>query len=367
MTIGYDAKRAFYNGSGLGSYSRTVLELMSRYYPQVKLVLFVPKKRGKILYEGEGRVVYSRDSFLSDLWRSYGMSKTKEFKELDIFHGLSGELPHGKHKVKMVVTVHDLIFLRFPQFYNPVDVRIYDMKHRYSVKQANLVIAISEATKHDLEDIYGLSGENIRVVYQSYNPIFAREYTREEIEQVKQKYGLPKEYILNVSTIEERKNILAVLEAMEESRIDYPLVIVGRPKKRYFRRVHEFLAKSWVKKNVYFVFNAEFRELPMIYRGSKVFVYPSLYEGFGIPIIEAQVSGVPVITSNVSSMPEAAGQHSILVEPTDRGQIAEAIESLLNDKEKAEYMIEAGREYVKKFSVENFAKGLMGVYEEVLG
>ncbi len=367
MTIGFDAKRAFYNKTGLGSYSRTVLNVLSKFYPENTYKLFCPKQKKTPAFDLQKQypTVWSSSAAFSFLWRSFFITKNREFEQLDLYHGLSGEIPFGKTSVPLVVTIHDLIFLRLPELYNPLDVRIYNFKSRYAVQNSQIVISISEATKRDILTFYNINPEKIQVVYQSYNPIFNQKFSDEQKAKVRQKYGLPNDYILYVGTIEKRKNLLSLLKAVEIARLDIPVVAVGRFRSDYKPQILEFLSKSPVSGQVYFVHNVEFSDLPAIYQSALVFVYPSIYEGFGIPVIEAQQSGVPVITSNVSSLPEAAGPHSVLVDPTGAEQIADGLKKLLFDETYRNQVIEQGYRYVQRFSPENFAKGLMKVYREV--
>ncbi len=368
MKIGFDAKRAFYNSTGLGSYSRTVLQVLSKFYPQNDYVLFVPrhKREPKFKLDNLYPTVWSDQSFFSFFWRAKGLVKNPQFSSLDLFHGLSGQIPMSKSNVPYVVTIHDLIFMIYPQFYNPIDVQIYKFKSQYSVNNSQIVISISQATKNDILRFFNLNEDKIRVVYQSYNPIFSKQATDEEKKIVREKYSLPKQFILYVGTIEPRKNALRILMAMDKFNIDFPIVLVGRFKSAYKKKIFRFLNNSLVKNRVYFVNNVEFADLPAIYQQAIFFVYPSLYEGFGIPVIEAQRSGVPVITSNVSSLPEAAGPHSILVDPLSIDELGTAMLTLLNDSLLRNQMAEKGKIYVQKFSEKNFADNLMRVYQEIL-
>ena len=368
MKIGFDAKRAFYNSTGLGSYSRTVLQVLSRFYPQNQYVLFSPRSRKppKFNLHLHYPTVWSQQRFFCFMWRTKGLVKSEEFSSLDLFHGLSGQIPMAKSSVPYVVTIHDLIFLVYPEFYNPIDVKIYKFKSQYAVNNSQIVISISQSTKNDILRFFKIPEEKIKVVYQSYNPIFSRKCTYEEKLRVRSKYNLPGQFILYVGTIEPRKNALRILNAMEKYSIDFPIVLIGRFKPAYKKKIFDFLRSAKIKNRVFFVNNVKFKDLPAIYQQALYFVYPSLYEGFGIPVIEAQRSGLPVITSNVSSLPEAGGPHSILVDPFDVEQLGYAMLNLLNDGQLRRNMAEKGKIYVQKFSEKNFADNLMDVYRQVV-
>ncbi len=369
MTIGFDAKRAFYNKTGLGSYSRTVLNVLKQFYPENNYVLFAPKRNREKVKEldKEFYTVWSNSLLPGFVARSYGFTKTKEYNSLDLYHGLSGEIPMGKSRIPRIVTIHDLIFLKFPELYNPLDSKIYNFKSHFAVNNSQIVISISHSTKQDILTYYNTNPDKIRVVYQSYNPVFNKKVPATERKKILDKYNLPANYILYVGTIERRKNLLTLLKAADYLKIDIPIIVVGRFKSDYKKTILDFLSAAKIKKNIHFVHDVEFADLPAIYQSAIVFVYPSVYEGFGIPVIEAQQSGVPVITSNTSSLPEAAGPHSILINPEDYEQLAEGLAKLLNNENLRQEMIKAGFEYVKKFSPENFANSLMQVYKEAVG
>ncbi len=368
FTIGFDAKRALFNSTGLGNYSRNVILALQKYFPSNKYILFSPALKRSVqsfmLNPELTEIVFSSSNFGS-LWRSFGIKRDKTFRNLDIYHGLSGEIPFGKYDIPTVVTIHDLIFLKHPHLYKLFDRKFYDLKMRYAAKNADAVIAISEATKQDIVDFYKINPEKIDVVYQSCHPSFMQKLSTDRIDSVRKKYSLPGNYILNVSTVEKRKNILSVIKAMHEYKIDFPLVVAGRKTDYFYNEIEPYITQHNFR-NVYFI-KPDFTDLPAIYQAADIFVYPSLYEGFGIPIIEAQYSSVPVITSNISSMPEAAGEHSLLVNPNDIEQIANAIKKLLEDTEYRREVIARGEQFVRRFSEENFAKGIMSVYEKVLG
>lgn len=361
MKIAYDAKRFFHNTSGLGNYSRDLVRILSQYYSENEYFLLSKNKneRGADILQREN-VHYSPLSkgFLA---RQMKMGKDAQNLGADIFHGLSGELPlrWKEGKIKKIVTIHDLIFERFPQFYSFFDRKIHFWKFKKAAETADLVIAISEQTKQDIIRFLNIPEEKIRVVYQGCHQAFKEQPSEEFLAQIREKYHLPERFILNVGTIEERKNLLSVAKALKNT--DIPLVVVGR-KTPYFKKIEQ---EKGVKIQV--LEGVSMTELAAIYRLADIFIYPSLFEGFGIPVIEALFSETVVITSNLSCLPEAGGEHSVYVNPLDINDIKAKIIFLWNNEAERKCRAEKGLEFVQKFNDENIAKDLMKVYEEVLG
>ena len=312
-------------------------------------------------------VVYPHSWFwkkFTTLWRLMGVSNQIRENQLDVYHGLSGEIPMrlGKQTLKKVVTIHDLIFLSHPQYYKWFDRIIYTFKHRYAVRRADKVVAISEQTKRDLVHYLKVDPNKIEVIYQGCNNRFKQELPAEKIDAVRTKYNLPREYILNVGTIQERKNVLSLIKAVGPT--PYSLVLVGSPK-AYFRKVQDYIKKNDLEEKITILRDIEVDELVAIYQGAALFCYPSICEGFGIPIIEAHYSGIPVITSTGSCFPEAGGPSATYINPGDIEALREAILALMEDQDKRTKAIEEGRAYVEKFNDAQVAAHLRRLYEEL--
>jgi len=372
MNIGFDAKRAFFNYSGLGNYSRNIILYLQKFYPDHTYHLYVPRKREGIGDNLEqNQQIHFPSSWIgkkfSSFWRSYWLPGRIEADGLDLYHGLSNEIPFGIHKkkIKTVVTIHDLIFLRYPEWYPSVDRKIYLRKSRYSCQAADRIIAISEQTKQDIIEFYGTEADKIKVIYQGCDPSYYEEVISLKRTEVQQKYGLPGEYLLNVGTIEKRKNLLVLVQALHNRKIHMPLVVVGRPTP-YADEVKDYIRQHGLE-NIYFLENVPSEDLPALYQMSALFIYPSQFEGFGIPILEALNSKVPVITSKGGCFAEAGGEHSMYAGPGNVDELGEAIEKVLNDSELRKTMIEKGHEYALKFREDIIAKNIIKVYEEVVG
>jgi glycosyltransferase involved in cell wall biosynthesis len=291
----------------------------------------------------------------------------KDAQEIDatIFHGLSGELPlkWNAKPIKKIVTIHDLIFLRFPQYYSYFDRKIHFWKFKKATEKADLIIAISEQTKRDIIQYLKVPENKISVVYQGCHQAFKENQAEEFLNSVKEKYNLPNRFILNVGTIEERKNLLNIVKAIKGTEI--PLVVIGK-KTAYFNKVQKYLRKNKLENQVHFLENVSMEELAAIYKLADLFVYPSFFEGFGIPVIEALFSKTPVITSNLSCLPEAGGKDSVYIDPHHVEDLKAKIIFLWNNESERKRRAEKGFEFVQKFNDENIARNLMNVYRSIL-
>jgi len=371
MNIGFDAKRVFQNRSGLGNYSRSTLRLLARFYAENNYYLFSGKPDKKIFLPSENQFIVEPEkgfsSLFPDYWRSWALYHQAGNLNLDIFHGLSNELPLSikKTRTKSVVTIHDLIFLRFPEYYSSVDRQIYSLKFKYACRVADKVIAISLATKEDIIHFLGTDPQKIEVVYQSCDPIFRKPVSAEMKSAVKKKYNLPDQYILFLGTIEKRKNALSLIKAFLNENIDFPLVIAGKPT-AYISEINDFLKGNPAGNRIIFRHNIETSDLPSLYQSSMVFAYPSVFEGFGIPILEALNSGVPVLTSTGSCFSETGGDAAMYSDPYNTEQIGSALSKLLNSNDLRQSMIKKGFNHSRQFDEDKVAANLMKLYSDLV-
>jgi glycosyltransferase involved in cell wall biosynthesis len=373
MNIGFDAKRAVLNHTGLGNYSRSLIEALTEYAPDNKYILFSPgikpnARLSTILDRNNVRFVILRGlgRLFAPLWRTWGINWNIRRNRIDVYHGLSAELPAGIRRtgVRTVVTIHDLIFLRYPAYYPPIDRLIYRLKSRYACRTADRIIAVSECTARDIAAFFRIPEDKITVIYQSCHRSFGRDVAEETKRSVAAKYRLPARFVLNVGTIEARKNLCAVVRALARLPEAVHLVAAGRPT-AYLKEVKRCAASAGVAHRLHFITDVAYEDLPAIYRLASAFVYPSLFEGFGIPVIEALASGVPVIAATGSCLEEAGGPDSLYVDPADDAALAQQIAAVLGDAQKAARMIEAGKAYVRRFDPELVARQVMNVYESL--
>lgn len=369
MQIAFDAKRAFHNHRGLGNYSRNIIRLLHEYYPDHDYFLMNPSSKNNISFPfGERtRLVYP-DSFFyrlfSSYWRSSACVKQLSGMKPDIYHGLSQELPYGIHntRIKTVVTMHDAIFIRYPELYDSFYRKLFTKKNQYSCRVADKIIAISEQTKQDFIDFFQADPAKIEVVYQGCNNIFREELSSEYCLYVKEKYQLPEHYLLNIGAIEKRKNLETIIRALHLGKVDVPLVVIGG-KTDYLHEIKTLIAHLKLRNQVLFLHHVETVDLPAIYKMSDIFIYPSIFEGFGIPILEALCVGTPVITSKGSCFSETGGSSSIYVDYNDPDEMSEQILRVLSDLNLREKMIRDGREHSLLFTDEKVAKKLFKVYD----
>ena len=372
MRIGFDAKRMFKNTSGLGNYSRSTLELLSKYYPDNRYFLYSAFDENKVGFEiPDGVEVVTPSTFIGDivpaLWRSGFMAKDIRRHRLDIYHGLSNELPYDIREggAKSVVSIHDLIYIRYPNLYSKIDCYLYKKKYKRSCEYADKVIAISRQTKEDIMVFWKIPEERIAVVYQGCNPIFYEKVSEPFKEAVRKKYDLPSEYILSVGTLEERKNLMLTLHAMVEGKIDIPLVACGKWTP-YADELMKYAEEKGIANRVFFHHDIEMADLPAVYQMASVAVYVSLFEGFGIPILEALNSGVPMITSKGGVFKETGGDACLYVGQYDLEDMIEALKKALYNSDIRRDMIEKGNAYVLNFRDDKVAANLYRVYESLL-
>ncbi len=369
MKIGFDGKRITKNFTGLGNYSRFIVQILADYYPNNQYSVFSPSKpKGDLHFSKSSSIsfYYPKKQFLKSIWRSFGIVKDLKNEKINLYHGLSNEIPFGlkTSNIASVVTIHDLIFYRYPHYYPLIDRKIYEFKVRYACKHADKIIAISEQTKRDLINFYNLDEAKIEVIYQNCDPSFCTPFSAIEKNRIKESYQLPDEYLLNVGTIERRKNALLIVQALRSLDSKIHLVLIGK-ETPYSQIVKNYVEANDLKDRVHFLKNVSFKDLPGIYQNAKIFIYPSEFEGFGIPIVEAISSGVPVIAATGSCLEEAGGPGSIYVNPKNSVELAKQIQILLNNKEKREKMILAGYEYIKNFTNQKIAEKLINLYQKI--
>ena len=342
MNIGIDAKRAYHNGTGLGVFNRVLIELLAEHFPQHEYFLFNPKP-GKLFIPRSASIneilpQKKIHQLLRSAWRSKWVIQDLKKLKIDLYHGTSQEIPMGLAKtgIRSVVTIHDLFPVLYPKDFKPIDVRIYRSKLRHACTHASRIMAISRETKRHIENHYQIDPDKIDVAYQSCDPAFSILQSDEKKAAVRKLYNLPAQFFLHVGTIIERKNLLNICKAMQlvQKQIDIPLVVVGKGG-AYKERVKQYIAEQNLQNKIIFLSeNLEAagkkpfvatEDFPALYQLSTAMIYPSFYEGFGIPIIEAMSGGVPVITSNTSCMPEIGGDAAFYVDPNSPAEMAEGL------------------------------------------
>lgn len=375
MIIGFDGKRAVLNFTGLGNYSRFIISALNRNYPDNTYKVFSPEAKGSgelesMLQANTSVHLPQRfiDKKLPSLWRTKRIVADLKNEGVGLYHGLSNEIPVGIEEsgIKSVVTIHDLIFLRYPEYYKPVDRKIYDRKFRSASERSDRIIAVSECTKRDIISFYGIPAGKIDVVYQGFHPIFSAAPGEVEQLEIKKLYSLPERFVLCVGTVEERKNLILLAKALRRLPEDIHLVAAGK-RTPYAEKVEKYCAEKGLSKRLHIIEGVPFRLLPALYSLASAFAYPSRFEGFGIPIIEALQTGIPVLAATGSCLEEAGGNGALYVNPDDAEAAADALQRLLYDAGLTARLKAAGKEQIRKFSPENIANGVNGVYRKVTG
>ena len=317
MKIGYDAKRYYHNNTGLGNYSRTLVKAITSQYNDVEAMLYDSKS----------------------IERTFRLGRRAKKDGCALFHGLSNEIPRDMAKagIPSIVTMHDVAWRTFPNMYKPIDRLIYDIKYGWSARNASHVVCISESTKRDVMHYYGVAEEKISVIYQPvqsifYTPMDAEESLRLMEQALPYLNGRP--YILTVGTINSRKNLWNMVRAYNKMEMkERPAFIVVGNGREYRRKVEEYIKENKLRNDVHIESNIhDGRILQALYSNALCMIYPSFYEGFGLPVVEAALQHCPVITSNVSSLPEAAGEDAILCNPSSVKELTDALQLLTSDE-----------------------------------
>lgn len=379
-----DAKRAFCNYRGLGSYSRLLIESLNYWFKEdLSLVLFTPK----VTLPGlDNWPMDTRDSnpssvirympsqgyrFFSEIWRGYGQVKEWDSLGINIYHGLSNEIPLGidsvvgskKIRVKTIVTIHDLIFMRQPELYPWWDRWNYIRKSKYACERADSIIALSEQTKSDLIEFFKVPEEKIKTIYQAVHPRF---YKREKNAEFTTSVS-SRPYFLFVGAFEERKNVLRLIKAFAKIKshlLDHELILVG--KGRLLNEIQKTIQSLSLEQDIKIHLQMPSEDLPAYYQGSTALLYPSLFEGFGLPIVEALMSETLVMTSVGSCFPESAGPGAFFIDPYQEEHIAQTLVEIVNlSSVERINRIKIGLEHCKKFHWKYTSEQLVSHYKNL--
>ncbi|MBS1584649.1 MAG: glycosyltransferase family 4 protein [Bacteroidetes bacterium] len=382
MRIAFDAKRAFENSTGLGNYSRMLIDQLIADFPANEYYLMAPRHTSVYRPQQSPNVHVITPSgigrSLPSLWRSGWVKNDLKRLGIDIYHGLSHEIPVGigRTGIRSVVTIHDLIFEYYPEQYKAADVKIYRKKFKYACEHATHIISVSNKTREDLVELYKVPASKISVCYPSVMPVYEHIVNDGEREAVREKYRLPAKYLLYVGSIVERKNLLNICKALHvlKDKVDLPLVVIGSGSGNYATQVNAFINANGMQAQVQFLERQQeandpkfksSEDFPAIYQSAEMLLYPSVYEGFGLPVLEALWSRIPVITSNTSCLPETGGDAAYYVDPTSVDELANAILTVSSNDILRQQMIRKGIAHAQKFAPQIAAAKVMEVYKNV--
>ncbi len=301
-------------------------------------------------------------------WEQFTLPSLIRQKHIDVFHSPANVLPELLPRNSAgVVTLHDLAFLRFPK----VLTRTKRLYHRTftirSLQRATMIISVSESTKQDAIELVGIPAGHLQTVYASIDERFSSMAAEEEINAFRQKHGLSEDFLLYLGTLEPRKNITTLIEAYAYLRRAYArtekLILAGG-KGWLYEAIYEKIAQLGLQEEVIFPGFVAESEQKLWYSAASAFVYPSLYEGFGLPVVEAMACGTPVVTSNVSSLPEAGSDIALCVEPYNVEAMAEALYKALTDQAFRQRCRAMAAVAAQRFSAQAMAERTVGVYEQ---
>jgi glycosyltransferase involved in cell wall biosynthesis len=368
MSIYLDISAAVHRRAGLGRYAESLAREMHALMGD-RLAFFYNREEGIAPLAGLEQVPARTVALGYKPWRMAvwaGQAAQVGFNRLvpgcELFHATEHLLP-PLHDVPTVLTVHDLIFRRFPQHHKPLNRWYLNLTLPLYCRRAAHIIAVSEQSKRDVVAAYGVPAEKITVIYEAADARF-RPQPPEVVAQARARYRLPERYLLSVGTIEPRKNLGRVLAAFERVRaagLTDALVIVGKRGWLYddfFTR----LAQSPAKDAVVFPGWVEDADLPALYAGAQALAFPSIFEGFGLPLLEAMGCGTPVVCSNTSSLPEVAGAAALQIDPQDADALADALRRVLTEHDLADELRTRGFAQAARFSWPRTAQETLAIY-----
>ena len=377
MRVAIDGKRYYLNSSGLGRYSRSLIDQLISIGDEENLEIILYRPKGKVKFEPKSQshlTEITADYFFpghigNAIWRFTKLPSLINNSGYDLFHGPSHVLP-GKLKCPSVVTMLDLIFIRYPNYFKAWDRNYYRISFKKSAQLADHIISISEATKADLINFFGIKEEKISVIYPGFDAVFSK-LQQQKLVEIKIKFKLPRDYILYVGNIEPRKNILKLAQAFnslqESSYIDKDvhLLIVGQMG-WYYKEIINGIDSLSSRDKIKLVGPVYGEDLAGFYQLASIMAYPSMFEGFGYPVLEAMRLGTPVLTSNISSMPEAGGNAAHYVNPESLDEIKDGLCKLLNDKTYREKLSVKGTRHAAGFNTMRMTQETLEVYRKLI-
>jgi len=362
MRIGIDSTPIFLPKGGIGYYTFYLLEALTRLDSENEYILFTTSP---ISRESDNFFI-SRPN-IKVIQTHKALQKWHCLREkIDLYHGTNFRL-RGKGRYGNVITIHDLAFKYYPNFLKKKFGQFLSfLKTKRDVEKADRIIAVSQSTANDIVRFFKIDPNKIRVIYHGVEANFRPDIGKEAIEKVKRKYQiLTAKYILWVGTIEPRKNISSLIkmyQQLETLHGDYSLVLGGK----YGWKYEEILplVQSFSGKIIVTGYLPK-EDLIPLYAGADLFIFPSLYEGFGMPLLEAMASGVPIITSKTSAMPEVVGDAALLIDPLNIQEMSQAVLSILEKASLRSLLQKKGIERAKKFSWEKAAVETLNIYREI--
>lgn len=366
MKIGIDARMI--DWSGVGRYTKNLILGIKEFGADIEPLLFCNEANANKIPDSVEFKKYLINTPVYSLSAPVRLANKLKRHELDLYHATHFVVPSNA-KYPIVVTIHDLIPLIIKQTMpNALHRRYYHMQNSMACRKAKKIIVDSQSTKNDVIRIFGVPEDKIEVIYLSAQGIF-RIISDKQVEEVKEKFAIKGEYILAPGNQKPSKGIEYLIDAYHklksERKLEHDLVLTGLPSEK-FKGVVNKIARYSLSESVRFIGQVSDDELVALYNGASVFVFPSLYEGFGLPPLEAMACETPVIASNRSSVPEVVGDAALIVDPCNTNEFADALDGVFDDQNLRSQLVERGLKRINEFSFEKFARATIAVYEKVL-
>ena len=363
--FGFDAKTGLPNRVGSGEFCYQLLRAIYNIDKKNEYFIFLPEKPTSDMPKESKNWHYV--VFSGKLWTLVGLSRRlwNYRNKVDVFFSPTHYLPFSTTRPS-VIAILDISYLHFPQLFKKRDLYQLKLWGRYSLGKARRIITISKSSKNDIIKAYGVLEDKISVVYPGIK-IGKDSKSEMRTSTLKEKFGIDEDFILFVGTLQPRKNIEKLIEAFSMLKNKNIILVVVGKKGWMFEKIMSAPQKFGVSDRVKFLHSVTDEELPIFYKNAMCFVFPSLYEGFGLPVLEAMQYGCPVLTSNVSSLPEAGGDAAIYFDPQSVEDMAEKINRVVSSQKTREEMVKKGLEQIKKFSWEKSAEKTIKLLEEVGG
>lgn len=375
--IGIDYTAAYEQGGGIGRLVRDLITHLAKQDPHTEYRLFVSGAKRNTLPAPLGANFNFYPTRITPRWFARLWHRARLYLPVEtftgrikLFHAPDFTVPPTLPGVKTILTVHDLSYVRAPETAHPAQKAYLDRAVPYSVAKVDHVLADSAATKQDLIELYQTPADKITVLLSGINPIYQPITDPQRLTDVRERYGIPTNapYIFSIGTIQPRKNYARIIEALQllgTAHQDVHLVIAGG-KGWLETPIYEKVRQLQMTDRVHFTGFVADEDVPALYSGAICTAYPSLYEGFGFPVLESMACDTPVLTSNISSLPEVAGDAALMVDPYDVEAIADGLRQLLDDEVLRTQLVAAGRQQIKNFTWEQSAAQLLSVYQQVL-
>ena len=360
LTIAVDAKRLFHNKEGLGQYARTLMKAMQEQHPKHQYVLCTPTISNAYPYfldEDRFTILQAPTKSWSWYWRQKGIVKDLKKLDVDIYIGLSNEIPKGLRSanIKSVVSIHDLLYKTFPKQFSAIDRLIYHRKFTHATKEADAIMVTSKSTKADLHKYHKVTSKSVHVIYQSTVMV------EDDIVPLDQR-----SHFLAVGTINERKNLDLLVEGYkrlpEAGR--KRVIVIGKGKK-YEVKLRQKVKEYGLEEHFDFKGHVSSEDLYGLYRHAIALIFPSKYEGFGRPVVEALSLGTPVITGNNSSLPEVVGKHGIIIE-YDRPELLTEAMVEITKISTSEQLLKDRKHHLKQFTPKEHIKLIMNMLAQII-